>query len=329
MKHIHYIFIISILLIIIVVLAVNLHLATNTQKEDIASHNASKTKQVIWTAPDTANISDSRKGDLIRYGRELIVHTAVYLGPNGSISQTANGLNCENCHLAAGTRLYANNFSKVAVSYPKYRPRRDSYVSIADRINGCMQRSMNGEPLDTNSREVKAMIAYFNWIGQGVDDSTKLLGEGTEEISFLERAADPRKGKIVFMNNCASCHGQNGAGKLKEDASEYLYPPLWGAHSYNMGAGLYRLSKLARFVKNNMPFGTTYHNPVLTDEEAWDVAAFVNSQPHPPFKEVEKDWPDVSDKPFDYPFGPYADDFSEKQHKYGPFRRMMGERAME
>ena len=67
-----------------------------------------------------------------------------------------------------------------------------------------------------------------------------------------------------------------------------------------------------------MPYGVTFENPFLTDEEAWDVAAYVNSMPRPD-KDLSQDWPDISKKPIDHPFGPYADSFSEEQHKYGPF----------
>jgi thiosulfate dehydrogenase len=106
---------------------------------------------------------------------------------------------------------------------------------------------------------------------------------------------------------------------FNHDSSFYLYPPLWGPNSYNVSAGLFRLSRFASFVKNNMPFGLASHNsPQLTDEEAWDVAAFVNSQPRPE-KFFSYDWPKKETKPVDHPFGPYADNFSEKQHKYGPF----------
>jgi thiosulfate dehydrogenase len=89
-------------------------------------------------------------------------------------------------------------------------------------------------------------------------------------------------------------------------------------NSYNVGAGLYRVSTLAGYVKANMPYGVTFENPFLTDEEAWDVAAYINSMPRPD-KDLSMDWPDISKKPFDHPFGPYADSFSEIQHKYGPF----------
>jgi thiosulfate dehydrogenase len=114
------------------------------------------------------------------------------------------------------------------------------------------------------------------------------------------------------------CHGVNGEGVILPDSSAYTYPPLW-KNSYNISAGMYTLSKLAGFIKNNMPYGdANWQNPVLTSEEAWDVAAFVNSQPRPE-KLFKADWPDISKKPFDYPFGPYKDSFTVAQHKYGPF----------
>jgi thiosulfate dehydrogenase len=96
-------------------------------------------------------------------------------------------------------------------------------------------------------------------------------------------------------------------------------------HSYNVGAGLFRLSRFAGYVKSNMPHGTTYDKPVLSDEEAWDVAAYVNSLPRPE-KDLSHDWPDIASKPFDHPFGPYADTFSETQHKYGPFEAIVSSR---
>jgi thiosulfate dehydrogenase len=67
-----------------------------------------------------------------------------------------------------------------------------------------------------------------------------------------------------------------------------------------------------------MPFGPTQLPPQLTDEEAWDVAAFIISQPRDE-KRFPYDWPKIETKPVDYSFGPYTDAFSEQQHKYGTF----------
>ncbi len=312
--------IVGMLVLVILAWFVLTHSSANTEKKH--SRVKGNEETFIWKAPDTTDIPQTGEGNMIRYGRNLIAHTARYFGPEGKISQAANGMNCQNCHVAAGTRLLGNNFCLVASSYPKYRNRGGSCVSIVGRINGCMERSMNGLPIDSASREMKALIAYMKWIGKDVPQSQKVFGVGVEKLLFLNRAADSAKGRVVFETICGACHGKNGQGQWNSDLSEYQYPPLWGPHSYNTGAGLYRISKFAGYVKNNMPFGTTYHAPVLTNEEAWDVAAFVNSQPRPQFRDLQNDWPDISQKPIDYPFGPYADTFTERQHKYGPFTKM-------
>lgn len=283
--------------------------------------------EVSWKAPDTTEIAATAAGNRIRYGRELILHTARYFGPHGKIARISNGMNCNNCHTEAGTRLMANNFSGVASGYPVFRNRSGKIETIEKRINDCFERSLNGQALQDSSNAMKAMIAYMNWIGKDVDK--KMPGAGTEKLPFLNRAADTSKGKIVYMSICKTCHGENGEGKWDPRTKEYVYPPLWGKHSYNVGAGMYRLSKFAGFVKNNMPFGTTYKKPLLTNEQAWDVAAFVNSKPRPLFKNLKEDWPILKTKPPDYPFGPYADKFSEAQHKYGPFQPITAQREKE
>jgi thiosulfate dehydrogenase len=260
---------------------------------------------------------------MIRYGADLIAHTANYFGPRGSIAQISNGMNCQNCHLQGGTRVFGNNYAGFIASYPKMSARAGKVEPASERIEECFERSLGGKVPDTSKKEVQAMLAYFKWIGHGVKKGQKLFGTSTEKLAFMDHPADPAKGKIVFMVKCRSCHGNNGEGVLAADKRSYTYPPLWGNHSYNDNAGMYRIINLAGFVKNNMPFGATYQNPQLTDDEAWNVAAFVNSQPRP-HRDQHKDWQNLDKKPIDFPFGPYADKFSEKQHKYGPFKPIKG-----
>ena len=181
-----------------------------------------------------------------------------------------------------------------------------------------MQRSLNGKMIDSSSKEMQAMVAYLKWLGKNVPHGTKPAGAGTKDLAYLQWAANPLKGKTVYESICQNCHGDNGEGLMEWDSSSYIYPPLWGEQSYNTGAGMYRLTRLAGFIKCNMPFGVTYENPQLTDEDAWDVAAFIASQSRPD-KKFQQDWPDIKKKAVDHPFGPYADNFTEKQHKYGPF----------
>lgn len=275
-------------------------------------------EEIYWASPDLNLIQDLAQKAQIEYGKELVAHTSRYLGPKGLVMQTTNGMNCQNCHLDAGSKIFGNNYSAVASTYPKIRARSGAIEDIHKRINDCLERSLNGKPLDTLSREMKAIKAYITFLGTNVMKGDKPNGAGLKDIAFLNREADPVKGKDVYIAKCMSCHMHDGQGQLAADGLEYTYPPLWGIHSYNDGAGLFRISNFAKYVKYNMPVPTHHSNPLLTDEEAWDVAAFINSQSRPHMK-TPYDWPDISKKPVDHPFGPYTDTFSEKQHKFGPF----------
>jgi thiosulfate dehydrogenase len=319
--------VVVLILLIIALVALNIYDITSPPKpKPRAKEPTEKTetpaedKKIadVWMAPDSSSIKNEKNADEILYGKELIANTAFYFGPKGKIQHSSNGMNCQNCHLKAGTVPFGNNYSAVASTYPKFRERSGSIEQIHKRVNDCFERSLNGQALDTNSKEMKSIIAYLKWLGKDVPKGEKPKGAGITELAFMDRAADPEKGKLVYVEKCQTCHTANGEGKLNADGITYQYPPLWGVHSYNKGAGLFRLSRFAGYVRSNMPQNTTYDTPQLSNEEAWDVAAFVNSQPRPE-KELSKDWPMIAGKPVDHPFGPYADKFTEQQHKYGPF----------
>ena len=280
--------------------------------------SSAKPANELWQAPNESLLLTEANADEIKYGRELIQNTALYLGPNGTVKQISNGMNCQNCHLDAGTKAWGNNYAAVYSTYPKFRERSGALETIPKRVNDCFERSLNGQSLDTNSKEMLAIVAYIKWLGVGLNKGDKPAGSGIVEVPFLNRPASPEKGQLVYKAKCESCHQANGEGLLNADKNTYAFPPLWGEHSYNSGAGLYRLSRFAGYVKANMPLGASYNNPILSDEEAWDVAAFVNTQKRPS-KDLSKDWPNIAGKPIDHPFGPFADGFSEEQHKYGPF----------
>jgi thiosulfate dehydrogenase len=289
-------------------------------ERDASSFSVAKKQDGVlaWSAPDTSSIPDDAKGLQIRYGRALIAQTASYLGPKGTVANISNGMNCQNCHLEAGTKPYGNNYSAVASTYPKFRERSGAIENICKRVNDCIERSLNGYALDSASAEMKAIEAYIHWLGKDVKKGLKPIGSGIEDLPFLNRAADPSLGANIFKAKCISCHGADGQGKMIASGITYQYPPLWGPHSYNTGAGLYRLTRFAGYIKNNMPQGASKALPQLSNEEAWDIAAYVNSQDRPKGN-ISKDWPRLAAKPIDNPFGPYADGFSEGQHKYGPY----------
>lgn len=281
---------------------------------------------VMWKSPDWNSVDAEPNAMEIKYGKELIANTSEFLGPNGKVKAISNGMNCQNCHLQAGTAPLGNNYGAVAATYPKMRARSGTEEDIQKRINDCFERSLNGQSLERDSKEMVAMVAYINWVGKDVPKGEIPKGSGLYEVPVLDRAADPSKGKLVYENQCQSCHAADGQGMVRPDGKGYTYPPLWGKNSYNHGAGLYRLSRFAGYVIANMPLGASFQNPILSDEEAWDVAAYVNSMDRPK-KDLSQDWPDISKKPVDHPFGPFSDQFTEAQHKFGPFKPIQEAKA--
>jgi thiosulfate dehydrogenase len=315
-----------ILIVLALMLAVVLWFRSKPRHVSSIGSKAVSSDTALWAAPDSGGIVSSPDAALILYGRSLIVFTSVYFGPHGRLGKAGNGMNCQNCHLDGGTRAWGNNYGGVYSTYPKFRERRGAVETICQRVNDCLQRSLNGRALDSTSREMRAILAYLKWLGKGLVRGQKPRGSGLPALKYLNRAADPAKGEKTYTLKCVSCHGSSGEGKLDTAGVSYQYPPLWGEHSFTAAAGLYRLSRMAGFVKANMPFGATWRTPVLSDEETWDLAAYIVSLPRPQ-KTFPEDWPEKALKPVDHPFGPYTDSFSERQHKFGPFGPILAAHA--
>lgn len=184
-------------------------------------------------------------------------------------------IDCNCCHFNAGNTLGGKNrgISLVGVTamYPKYSKRDKKDISLSDRLNNCYKRSLNGKPLPENSIEMEALLAYLAWISHEVMNAPSLPWLGLDPIPS-NHFPNPEKGQKVYEHYCQICHGAEGEGTKG-------VPPLWGPNSYNDGAGMNMLPMLSTFVWLNMPHG----QPVLTPEEALDVAAYVIGRPRPHF----------------------------------------------
>jgi len=288
--------------------------------------HAQKSKSTqIWTVPQVGALPDDAHGKLVRRGRDLITATYAHIGPrvpDAAKRYAGNNLACSNCHLEAGTKKYGIPLFGLFWLFPKYSARIGEEVSIEDRLNSCMTRSMNGKPMPADLPEMQAMVAYLRFLTTGVPPGQELPGLGAGNMRELNRAASPSRGKTVFARACSACHGPDGRGIPRTHPIVdlgYMIPPLWGPDSFNNGAGMARLITAANFIHFNMPHGADYLNPQLSTADAWDVAAYMISQPRPIKPNLDRDFPDLLEKPVDAPYGPYADKFSERQHKYGPF----------
>ena len=275
-----------------------------------------------WTPPNIGSVGDDPFGKLVKYGYALFTDTPNQIGPAAVDPDkrfSRSSLACQNCHLKAGTQPYAVPLMGVWGQFPQYRGREGEIGTLEERINGCLERSMNGHVMPLDGTEMKAYLAYMKWLSTGIPDGAKLVGAGTRGIKEPGRAADLGNGAKAFADTCASCHGTDGLGQRAEKGSGYRFPPLVGPDSYNNGAGMTRVLTAAGFVRHNMPFGITFDTPVLSDADAYDVAAYMNSLERPVRPDLDKDFPNKLQKPVDTPYGPYADDFPPEQHKYGPF----------
>ncbi len=279
----------------------------------------------IWTVPEVGSLPDDSLGQQIRRGRDLITATYAHIGPEVADPAkrfAGNNLACSNCHLEAGTKKFGLPIFGLYNLFPQYSARRGAEINIEDRVNSCMVRSLNGRELPNDSPEMQAIVAYIKFLSTGMAPGQKPQGLGAGAMPELARAADPVRGKVIYANACLACHNTDGSGirrSLPTTDLGYMVPPVWGPDSFNDGAGMARLIGIANFVHFNMPHGVDYLNPQLSVEQAWDVAAYVISQPRPKKAGLDKDFPDLLKKPVDAPYGPYADKFSEQQHKYGPF----------
>lgn len=256
------------------------------------------------------------------YGRQLLRETGTLIGPDHpdpSMRFTGTHMACASCHLEIGTSPGTLTLLDAASKYPRFSGRDGGDRDLTDRINGCMQRSMNGRPLPRESVEMQSMVAYIEQLGRQYSAMGETNRTAVEQPPFVEpdRKADVDAGRVVFDTRCALCHGPDGAGLRAETdlVRGYVFPPLWGPDSFNNGAGMHRVLTAARFIKARMPLGKAD----LTDDEAYDVAAYINSHERPEMAGLLEDYPDRSNKPVDSPYGPWADSFPEEQHRFGPF----------
>ncbi len=240
---------------------------------------------IEFSPPSPETIPGSQLGEQIRLGYKIVVDTQQYAKP-----YVGNRLNCTNCHLDGGLNPNAASFVGLAAVYPEYRARNAKVNTLTDRVNECFERSLNGRALPPDSSKLQAVVAYITWLSRGVPSGATISWRGLQFIQS-QRPIDSDNGKKVFASKCAFCHGSDGLGTMAA-------PPVWGPQSYTIGADMARVSVAAAFIKTNMPRSWGWS---LSDDDAYDVAAYINAQPRPDFPGKVNDWP-KGGKPSDSPY---------------------------
>ncbi|QWD60863.1 c-type cytochrome [Polynucleobacter sp. MWH-UH35A] len=278
---------------------------------------------------DVDNLPNDHYGRLARYGKQLAEKTYAVIGPevaDKKMRYAGNNLACTNCHQEGATKKFAIPWVGAQATFPQYRGREDDVSTIEERVNGCMERSMNGKPLPFDAKEMKAFVTYIHFLSKGVPVGSSVEGQGLPKFNPPDRMSSVSAGEKVYAEKCVACHGQDGAGLRNGkpgEAKGYTFPPLWGKDTFNNGAGMNRLLTAAAFIKTNMPLGSMHSQTLLTNDEAYDVAGYILSKPRPIKANLDKDFPARWNKPVDAAFPPYVDGASAEQHKYGPFQPLI------
>lgn len=250
-----------------------------------ASRVALRPPPLDYTPPPESAIARSAQGDSIRHGLALVTRTHDSLP-----GYARNSLQCSSCHLDAGRRRNAAALLGVAARYPTTMARTASRVDIEVRVNFCLTRSLAGNALPPQSGAMRHIVAYLRWLSSGVPAGAHVQGEGIPTIGQL--TGDTIRGAALFASTCAACHGAQGQG------TPPTIPALWGSMSYSIAASMAREERAASFIQRFMPVS----NPgSLTAQQAFDVAAYVNSHPRPDSPRKVEDWP-AGGAPYDVPY---------------------------
>ena len=243
-----------------------------------------------WAPPSEDHIPDDSLGNSIRRGLALLRHT------RDSLPQFATSkLNCTSCHLEDGLRIEAAPLTGAAARFPKFMGRSGAVIPLVDRVNYCFTRSLAGNRLPVETREMQDIVAYITYISKGVPIGAKIAGTNGILDAPDTLTGDPSRGAVLFASKCTTCHGPDGQGVA-------AFPALWGPMSYSIGASMARLERAASFIQHNMPFG---QGGTLTWQEAFDLSAYINSHPRPDSPGKESDWP-LGGAPADVPYATHG-----------------------
>ncbi len=234
-------------------------------------------------AGPSRSLPEGPLGETIRLGETLVERTATHPLTNPYVG---SALHCRSCHLENGLDPQAASFLGIATAYPAWSPREGRVITLEDRILNCFMRSCNGVRPPLGSEPSVAIAAYITWLSSGepirMNAKQPKGPRAIPALAIPEAKADSQRGRALYERRCAECHAPDGAGHDE-------FPPMWGDRSFNDGAGLAQNGGLAAWLKVSMP----PDERDLTEQEALDIAAYVNSHPRPKFV-LEEHLPDAS-----------------------------------
>jgi len=227
--------------------------------------------KIAFQPPSEDKIPDNEFGKMVRLGADIFHNTQ-----DNAKEFVGNSLQCANCHIDKGRLANSAPLWAAYVAFPTYRAKNGHVNTFQERMQGCFRFSMNGKAPELNSKVLVALESYAHFLATGAPTGADMPGRGYPKLAKPAKL-DYAHGQEVYEQKCALCHGADGQGQQAADGTT-VFPPLWGPRSFNWGAGMSSITNAAGFIKANMPFS---QGNTLSDQEAWDVASYLDSQERP------------------------------------------------
>lgn len=218
------------------------------------------------------------RAKFIVQGCNLVTETSRY-ATSLPVKPWRSSLTCQSCHRDAGDRKNAGSLAHAAVLLPHMLSSLNRAIRHDDRILMCFARSLNWLDLGLNAPEIQEIIVYSNWLAQINELPIGVLPEGRGMPALqdtLGLGSSFMAGERVYNQRCVTCHGPSGWG-----VSGSKIPPITGKASFNSAATLAHRERLSGFIYYNMPPMPKGTPPVLSRQEALDIAAYLSSFSRP------------------------------------------------
>lgn len=199
---------------------------------------------------------------------------------------------CDHCHQGIGDKQDQQGNRLVgSLSIPASWMMADSY----DRFTGlllpfelrqmqCFINSSNGYKPNISDDVIRDITMYARFLSAALDlkYGNRYPEQGIDEIpvsATLKQGDDYVRGKAIFLNRCAKCHGEQGLGTVVD--GRVIYPAVAGPNSFNLQSRnnfAFVSTILPGFICRNMPLG---EEGTLTNQQCRDIAFYISNLPRP------------------------------------------------
>lgn len=183
---------------------------------------------------------------------------------------------CAACHGASGQGGKQGEYPRIAGQPASFII--ESLKNFQSRKRYNLPMLPYTEPRELSERDMKDVAAYLEGIKLPsrmptlkADASALERLEAAEKVMLVPRVqGDVEKGRALFLEQCADCHGKDARGRASRDA-----PSLVGQYPNYLLLQVKQFKKKARAADDGHPMYGVLDD--VTDAEVNDILAFITS----------------------------------------------------